>query len=224
MDRSRSSLRFQDRQRPASPDVGGVQSPQGTPFMPDNDLTRRDLIKSAGAAAVVAAPFIQTVKAANDQVQYGMIGTGSRGSYLLKHLKEIDTRALRGVVRHPAYATRPWRGDHRQQSGEILGPSRDAQPQRSRRRVRDHAPVYAFRHHARRPAIGAARVLRKVSGVQADGSSRTPLVGGGASQADFADRVAAALQRFLSDRETDGGQGHSGQRSPYPRAVAPQHD
>jgi predicted dehydrogenase len=59
--------------------------------MQDNDLTRRDLIKSAGAAAVVAAPFIQTVKAANDQVQYGLIGTGSRGSYLLKHLKEIDT-------------------------------------------------------------------------------------------------------------------------------------
>src|SRR5215469_2268998 len=59
--------------------------------MQDNDLTRRDLIKSAGAAAVVAAPFIQTVKAANSQVQYGLIGTGSRGNYLLKHLKEIDT-------------------------------------------------------------------------------------------------------------------------------------
>ena len=58
--------------------------------MQGNDLTRRDLMKSAGAAAVVAAPFIQTVKAANDVVQYGMIGTGSRGSYLLKHLKDID--------------------------------------------------------------------------------------------------------------------------------------
>ncbi len=57
----------------------------------DNDLTRRDLMKTAGAAAVVAAPFIQTMKAANDQVQYGLIGTGSRGNYLLKHLKEIDT-------------------------------------------------------------------------------------------------------------------------------------
>ena len=46
-------------------------------------LTRRELMKSEGAAAAVAAPFIQTVKAANDQVQYGMMGTGSRGSYLL---------------------------------------------------------------------------------------------------------------------------------------------
>src|SRR6202521_5052873 len=55
----------------------------------NNDLSRRDLLKAAGAVTA-AAPFIQTVKAANDQVQYGIIGTGSRGSYLLKHLKSID--------------------------------------------------------------------------------------------------------------------------------------
>jgi len=62
----------------------------------ETDLSRRDLLKTAGAVAAVAAaiegaPAIQTVKAANDQVQYGMIGTGSRGSYLLKHLKNIST-------------------------------------------------------------------------------------------------------------------------------------
>ena len=57
----------------------------------NNDVSRRDVLKTAGAVSVLgAAPFIQTVKAANDQVQYGMIGTGSRGSYLLKHLKGID--------------------------------------------------------------------------------------------------------------------------------------
>ncbi len=37
-----------------------------------------------------AVPAIQRVRAANDQVSYGVIGTGSRGSYLLKHLKSID--------------------------------------------------------------------------------------------------------------------------------------
>src|SRR5450432_1049937 len=62
----------------------------------DTDVSRRDFVKTAGAvtaaaAAVVnAAPAIQKVRAANDQVQFGMIGTGSRGSYLLKHLKNID--------------------------------------------------------------------------------------------------------------------------------------
>ncbi len=65
----------------------------------ENDLSRRDLLKAAGAVTAVAAavpalqgaPAIQKVRAANDQVQYGMIGTGSRGSYLLKHLKNIDS-------------------------------------------------------------------------------------------------------------------------------------
>jgi|SoiMetStandDraft_5_1073268.scaffolds.fasta_scaffold39226_2 predicted dehydrogenase len=60
-----------------------------------NDVSRRDLLKTAGAvtaaaAVVVHAPRIQKVRAANDQVQFGMVGTGSRGSYLLKHLKNID--------------------------------------------------------------------------------------------------------------------------------------
>ena len=62
----------------------------------DNDVSRRDFVKTAGAVTAVAAvvqsaPAIQKVRAANDQVQFGMIGTGSRGTYLLKHLKGIDS-------------------------------------------------------------------------------------------------------------------------------------
>jgi len=63
-----------------------------------NDLSRRDVLKTAGAVTAAAAslpsvegfPAIQKVRAANDQVRFGMIGTGSRGQYLLKHLKGID--------------------------------------------------------------------------------------------------------------------------------------
>ncbi len=70
--------------------------------MDDQSITRRTAMKLGGAAAGAAfaaealaadverAPAIQTVKAANDQVSFGLIGTGSRGSYLLKHLKGID--------------------------------------------------------------------------------------------------------------------------------------
>jgi len=57
------------------------------------DQSRRDFVKTAGAvgaAAIASAPAIRTARAATDQVQFGMIGTGSRGSYLLKHLKSID--------------------------------------------------------------------------------------------------------------------------------------
>lgn len=64
------------------------------------DLTRRDAMKVAGAATIAtvaasrraqAGPLIRTAKAQTNSVQYGMVGTGSRGSYLLKHLKPIDT-------------------------------------------------------------------------------------------------------------------------------------
>src|ERR1017187_9379100 len=64
----------------------------------DKDVSRREFVKAAGAVAAVTAaipavhgaPAVQKVRAANDQVQFGIIGTGSRGQYLLKHLKGID--------------------------------------------------------------------------------------------------------------------------------------
>jgi predicted dehydrogenase len=59
--------------------------------------TRRDVMKAAGvatAAAAVAdlegAPAILKAHAASDQMKYGMIGTGGRGTYLLKHLTKVD--------------------------------------------------------------------------------------------------------------------------------------
>jgi len=54
------------------------------------DVSRREFVKKAGAAAAIAAPAIQTIKAANDQVQYGFIGTGSRGQYLIQHINQTD--------------------------------------------------------------------------------------------------------------------------------------
>ncbi len=64
--------------------------------MPDPlEPTRRDVIKTAAAVGAIAAasleaPHIQTVQAANDQIAYGVIGTGGRGSYLLKHLLNVS--------------------------------------------------------------------------------------------------------------------------------------
>jgi predicted dehydrogenase len=53
-------------------------------------VSRREFVKKAGAAAAIAAPAIQTIMAANDQVQFGFIGTGSRGQYLLQHINQTD--------------------------------------------------------------------------------------------------------------------------------------
>ncbi len=64
---------------------------------PDGDTSRRNVLKAIGSAGVAAAalpfpaPAIGTARAAAEPVKFGMIGTGSRGSYLLKHLKGIDT-------------------------------------------------------------------------------------------------------------------------------------
>jgi predicted dehydrogenase len=66
--------------------------------MPESsDLSRRDLLKTAGAvtaaaaATRVATPHIQRIKAASNAVAFGMIGTGSRGQYLLHHLSKLDS-------------------------------------------------------------------------------------------------------------------------------------
>ncbi|MCC6389226.1 MAG: Gfo/Idh/MocA family oxidoreductase [Bryobacterales bacterium] len=63
----------------------------------NNDLTRREAVQAAGAAVTAAAlvgavefPRIQKVRAANSVVNYAVIGTGSRGTYHLKHWKNID--------------------------------------------------------------------------------------------------------------------------------------
>ncbi len=67
-----------------------------TPMSEKTNVSRREVLKLAGAATATApvlqgAPMIQTIKAANDQIQYGIIGVGSRGWYHTKHLKNIDT-------------------------------------------------------------------------------------------------------------------------------------
>jgi predicted dehydrogenase len=51
--------------------------------------TRRDVVKTAAAVATAPA-FIKKLGAATNAVQYGLIGSGSRGTYLLTHMKSLD--------------------------------------------------------------------------------------------------------------------------------------
>ena len=63
-------------------------------------MTRRDAVKAASAVGVAvsvartvkaeAPAFLKSVHAANNQVNYGIIGTGGRGQYLLGLLKSVD--------------------------------------------------------------------------------------------------------------------------------------
>ncbi len=61
------------------------------------DLSRRDLLRGAGTATAAAAAAkahgaraIHTARAASTQVPYGIVGTGSRGQYLLNHMTKMD--------------------------------------------------------------------------------------------------------------------------------------
>jgi predicted dehydrogenase len=56
----------------------------------DSELSRRDFVKAAGVVSAAAGPYIQTIRAANEQVRYGFVGTGGRGQYLLGHFKNSD--------------------------------------------------------------------------------------------------------------------------------------
>lgn len=66
----------------------------------NDDLSRREVFKLAGAAGIAAAgvttaakvggPAIIKAHAQSNQMKYGMIGTGSRGTYLLGHLAKVD--------------------------------------------------------------------------------------------------------------------------------------
>ena len=64
----------------------------------NKDVTRRDVVKMAGAAtvataavkAIQGAPAIQKVHAANEQIQIAMIGTGGRGQYHITHMNKLD--------------------------------------------------------------------------------------------------------------------------------------
>jgi len=55
-------------------------------------ITRRDATKlgAAAAATAVFAPRIQTVKAANNLLQFAVIGVGGRGQYHVQHWNNVD--------------------------------------------------------------------------------------------------------------------------------------
>jgi predicted dehydrogenase len=51
-----------------------------------NDLGRRDFMKQTGAAALLAAPAVQSARGANDKVNIGWIGLGTRGYFCLEKM------------------------------------------------------------------------------------------------------------------------------------------
>ena len=168
----------------------------------NDDMTRRDVMKVAGAAGLAAvaasrvegAPAIQTVKAASDQVRYGVIGLGGRGSYLLKHLLPIDNGRCVAVcdVEQTALDKAP----------QIIGTNpqkfkdyRELLAQKNVDAVIIAVPLY-LHFPVTRDAIlsGKHTLLREEPGVQARRSARPARAHEGASQAGAPGGPAAPLQ------------------------------
>jgi predicted dehydrogenase len=85
-------------------------------------MTRRDLITSAGAAALTAASQSR-ILGANDRMSIALIGSGARGNLLLPHFQKLNKAPLTAVC--DVYRTRAEKcqslasgaklfGDHRQ--------------------------------------------------------------------------------------------------------------
>jgi predicted dehydrogenase len=66
-------------------------------------MTRRDLITSAGAAAITAASSSR-VSGANDRISIALIGCGARGNLLLPHFQKLNAAPLTAVC--DVYRTR----------------------------------------------------------------------------------------------------------------------
>ncbi len=152
----------------------GVQYGPGPRCLPPRFCESRRSGDAVAAAipAVHGAPAIQKVRAANDQVQFGMIGTGSRGSYLLKHLKSIDNgRCVAACDINP---------ENLKHGIDTIG-NNPKQFKDYRELLADEGRGRGIRHHAAVRSLpddegrldgGQARFLREVPGVQAGGSAR----------------------------------------------------
>ena len=197
---------------------------------PDSNMSRRTAVKLAGATGALAAatglrgaPAIQKVAAANDQVSFGLIGTGSRGSYLLKHLKGIDNGHCVAVC--------DINQDHLNKGAETIGTNpakyKDYRELLGRKDIDAviiatplfvHFPVTRDSLSAGKTHVFARKSLvfrpEEVHALRALAGEHSKQV------------LQVGLQRrysvFYQNREGDDRQGRAGQRDPYPGAVEPQ--
>ncbi len=194
------------------------------------DITRRDAAKVAGAAAIAAvaapvlagAPAIIKARAATNAVKYGMIGTGSRGTYLLKHLKGIDTGSCVAIcditddALNKAVQTIGGNPKKYKDYRELLA-DKDVEAVFVTTPLFLHFPVTKDALEAGKHVFCEKSMVFKPEEVHALRAH-----GARAPQADPAGGPAAPLQRDVHGRQADDRKGTAGRRHLRPGAVAPQ--
>jgi len=192
-----------------------------------SDPTRRDVAQNrgrrrrGGGHRARDCATIQRVKAASDQVSYGLIGTGEPGP-VPAHAPQQD-RCGRCLAVCDIYE--PTCGKARRRSAatrrriSITGSCWDAGYRRGADR---HAAVTSIPHHAGTPCWPASTFSARRAWCSRPRDPRATEAGRRASQADSASGTPAALQPVLPDREADGRQRAAGQGDARQRAVEPQ--
>ena len=159
------------------------------------DISRRDALKTG--AAVIASPALLKVHAASDPVKFGVIGVGSRGSYLVDHLAPLDTgrcvalcdvnqQALDNAAKKLTTNPKKYK-DYR----ELLA-DKDVEA------VVIAVPLYLHFDVTRDTLLAGKHVfLRKEPSVQSRRSAFAAHAGRRTPEAGFAGGLAAALQRLF---------------------------
>src|SRR5215831_20462773 len=87
-----------------------------------NDLPRRDFIRQTGAAALLAAPAVQSARGANDKVNIGWIGVGTRGYFCMDQMYKGNAKNVRVGAVCDTFTGHLARGKDRVQTNEGSAP------------------------------------------------------------------------------------------------------
>jgi len=87
-----------------------------------NDLLRRDFMKQTGAAALLAAPAVQSARGANDKVNIGWIGLGTRGYFCMDAMYKGNAKNVHVGAVCDTFTGHLARGKDRVQTNEGAAP------------------------------------------------------------------------------------------------------
>ena len=177
-----------------------------------NELNRRDFIK---AAAIAAGPAVITARGANEKINIGWIGVGTRGDYGIRwlHTAAPDDVHLAAICDTCRALDRPRHRQRQEDLGQharrLQGLPRAAGRQEHRCGVHHDARAPAPQHGHRRAQRGQARLPRETAGPhhrrglghrQGVGEIRQDLPGGDAESQFHALQEGQGVDRPGHDR------------------------
>jgi hypothetical protein len=163
------------------------------------------------------------VKAANDQIQLGIIGTWRPGYYHVTHLNKLDgARLVAACHIYQPNLDKAVNGSKDKPKG--YKDYREVLSNKNVDAVIVATPLYMHFPVTRDALLAASTSLRKVAGAYPGRGARAAEDGQRTAEAGIAGGPAAPLQPLLPDGQADGGERADRRRDQRLRAVAPEPD